>query len=120
MNLIHSTHFVDVAVGSAPLADELIHLRGIAADMVQSALATGEDVHQQFHEYLLDVRVDHLSSGEEADYELVTFRVQHEGEWVEQANFLRTTPHVQFQKHDTSVASFEDGEQQSFRPSRVM
>jgi hypothetical protein len=39
--------------------------------------------------------VDHLSSSDAEIYELVTFKVQHEGEWVEQANYLRTTAHPQ-------------------------
>jgi hypothetical protein len=55
MNLndyLNHTHCLsDVNSVTVPLADELIHLRGIAADMVQTALATGEDVHQQFHQY---------------------------------------------------------------------
>ena len=58
--------------------------------------------HQQFHDYLLDVRVDHLSCGDEADYELVTFRVQHNGEWLEQANYLRTIPHLRHRRAEAN------------------
>jgi hypothetical protein len=80
---------VNPTLVATPADDELVHLRGLAAWMVQSALLSGEDGRESFHDFVIEVRVDQLSVTAASRYELVTFAVHRGQQLMEHGNYLR-------------------------------